>query len=255
MHSRNPYWESLRAVAGLSRTNVYADEETEAHSGRWRERFPVEAFPVIQRQKGIAGGLVEAAPAGVAALRFSGRPSLHVEVGCNTGHVSSERAARAPSELWIGVDWKHKIVFRAAEKAGKRRLANLIFLRAHAERLGFVFGPGELDSISVYFPDPWPKKAHWKNRYLTAERFRTFARVLRPGGLLHLKTDHLGYFEWMEAALAENPGLWIVRERTRDLHAGVLEPLRLEIPEVTLFEKLFIRDGIPIQSLKLERQV
>jgi hypothetical protein len=45
-----------------------------------------------------------------------------------------------------------------------------------------------------------------------------------------------------------------VRERTADLHAGNAEASKLSIPEVTLFEKLFIRDGKPIHSVKLYKR-
>lgn len=256
--SRNPYGEGLKRIAETgARPNAYADNEAERFQGAWRQRFPIDAFAKIRRAPGVPGGevvampLADAAEAGAPAT--PARPELHVEIGCNAGHVTIEWAARDPRASYIGLDWKHKAVFRAAEKAAKRGLRNAIFVRGNAERLGFLFGPGEIDRLSIFFPDPWPKTSHWKNRTLTEARLRDFAGVVRPGGVLHIKTDHAGYFDWIEKAAGKAADSWRVLERSRDLHLGHPDPSRLEIPEVTLFEKLFIRDGIPINSLKLER--
>jgi tRNA (guanine-N7-)-methyltransferase len=189
------------------------------------------------------------------ASSFAGAASkpLHVEIGCNGGHVTLQWAKRDPGGLYVGLDWKYKQIYRAADKAKRAGIQNVIFLRFHAERIGFVFAPGEIDHLYLYFPDPWPKKSQWKNRFVTPETLRALGAVVRPGGTFHIKTDHDGYFEWMERAIAEVPDLWRVVDRTTDLHAGVAEPGKLEIPDVTLFEKLFIKDGINIKSVKLER--
>jgi tRNA (guanine-N7-)-methyltransferase len=204
---------------------VFTDHAAEEHIGKWRETF-------------------------------SGKPEkLHVEVGCNAGHVILEWAKQNPETAFIGVDWKIKAIHRAGEKAEKRALGNVKFLRAHALRLQYIFGKGEIDRLAIYFPDPWPKKAQWKYRWVTAERLRILADLVKKGGEIHIKTDHPGYFEWMEEALKNVTDQWQVMERTRNLHEkiGQEAALKLDIPEVTLFEKLFIRDEIPIQSLWLKR--
>lgn len=219
--SKNPYWQKNKDLAGL----VFSDNETETHRGHWLEQF-------------------RAAPAPKSELR--------VEIGCNAGHVVVEWAARDPQNRYVGLDWKFKTIFRAAEKVNKRDLKNLVFFRAHAERLKYMFGESEVDSLALYFPDPWPKKAHWKNRFVTAERLRDIHHILKPGGIFHIKTDHRGYFDWMEERIAETRDLWTVLDRSTDLHANHPNPLKLDIPEVTLFERLFIRDGIQINSIHLK---
>jgi len=220
--SRNPYWAKLRE----ERLPVHSDGETEAHRGEWRSLFP----------RGKAGGR---------------RRELHVEIGCNAGHVVLEWAARDPRSCYIGLDWKFKMIHKGAEKARKRELGNLLFLRAHADRLKYMFAPEEVDALYLFFPDPWPKKAQRKNRFLNADRLRDIHGVLRKGGLFHIKTDHPDYFEAMEEAIAETAPLWDARDRTTDLHGGNPEAHKLAIPDVTLFEKLFIQDGKPIHSVKL----
>jgi len=232
--SRNPYYNKVRELPG----RIFSDNDTEQHSGHWRAQ--------IARLEGPSS-------------EFSSDPKrpLHLEIGCNGGHVILEWARRDPRGAYFGLDWKFKQIHRGAEKAEKRGIRNLAFLRSHAERVEYVFASGEIDHLYLYFPDPWAKKSQWKNRFITTDRLRSIARLVRSGGTFHIKTDHAGYFDWMEEALAalqkEAGCPWKVLEHTRDLHAGNPDPLKLEIPDVTLFEKIFIRQGIKIHSLKLER--
>jgi tRNA (guanine-N7-)-methyltransferase len=225
-NSRNPYWAKLQEFKG----RVFSDHETESNQGRWRSVF--RELP----------------------------QELHVEIGCNAAHVLNEWAARNPKIGYIGIDWKYKPIFRGMEKALKRKLDNVLLFRAHAERLSYMFGPGEIDKLCLFFPDPWPKKSQWKNRFITSARLKEVAGVVKKGGIFHIKTDHAGYFEWMETALREvmnDPeakDLWEVVQHTRNLHQGHPDPTSLQIPEVTLFERLFIKDGIPINCLILRRR-
>jgi tRNA (guanine-N7-)-methyltransferase len=219
--SKNPYWTKLKTFQG----RVFSDNETETHRGHWRD-----LFPKTPRE-------------------------LHVEVGCNAGHVTLEWAAENAENGYIGIDWKFKPIFWGMEKAARRKIDNLLLFRAHAERLPFMFGPQEIDRLYLFFPDPWPRKKQWKNRSLNSQALIRIAPLMKKGGIFHIKTDHAGYFEWMlehlEIALKEAGPIWEVVEKSHDLHADHPDPKSLKIPAVTLFEKLFIKDGIKINSLKL----
>jgi len=215
--SRNPYSEKLRQGPGI----VYSDNETETLRGQWKK---------------------------------NGSEKLHVEIGCNAGHVVVEWAAREPKDRFIGIDWKFKAIHRAFEKALKRNLKNIHFLRAHADRLSYMFAPGEIDHLYLFFPDPWAKKSQLKNRFITEAKLRLIHGLLAEGGTFQIKTDHPGYFEWMEAHIAQVSDLWEVTLRTNDLHAGHPNPTSLTFPEVTCFERLFIKDGIPIHRIDLKKR-
>jgi tRNA (guanine-N7-)-methyltransferase len=226
--SVNPYWKKIQEFKGT----IFTDNETESDQGRWRSQFKQLHSPKERK--------------------------LWVEIGCNAGHVAVELASRHPEAILIGMDWKFKPIFRAAEKTRKRKLDNLLFFRAHAERIRYIFGPGEVDQINLFFPDPWPKKAQMKNRFFNSKHLSEIHEILRPGGVFHIKTDHRGYFEAMlEVVNQANQSnrAWEILELTRDLHQDHPAPETLDFPDVTLFEKLFIKDGIPIQSLKLRSQL
>lgn len=223
--SRHPYYDKLAEFAGYA----FTDNDTEKHPGHWREHFPLKSGPVDSPR------------------------TLHVEIGCNGGHVILEWAKKNPGADYIGLDWKFKQIHRGAEKAKQACLGNLVFLRAHAQRIRQVFGTGEIDRLYLYFPDPWPKRAQHKNRYFQTENLRQLAEVVKVGGEFHIKTDHAGYFAWMQKICADVTDVWRVEEKISDLHRGHPDPEALQIPEVTLFERIFIRQGIPIHSLRLRR--
>jgi tRNA (guanine-N7-)-methyltransferase len=215
--SRNPYSEKLKNGPGI----VFSDNDTEAQKGNWKEA-PTE--------------------------------KLHVEIGCNAGHVIVEWALRNPQDRFIGIDWKFKAIHRAFEKSLNKKLKNIHFLRAHADRLPFMFGEKEIDHLYLFFPDPWAKKSQLKNRFITEEKLRLIASLMSSGGTFQIKTDHPGYFLWMEEHISRTKDLWEITFRSTDLHRDNPQATQLTFPEVTCFEKLFIKDGIPIHRLDLKRK-
>ena len=227
--SKNIYWDKLFHLPEEMKRLAYTDHQTEEFRGHWREQF-------LSRQGSTP----------------TEKPILHVEVGCNAGHVCLEWAKLNPNQLYIGVDWKFKQVYRLAEKSKKFQVKNLIGFRANADRLPFMFEKGEIDFLYLFFPDPWPKKAHLKNRTANQDWLKSIAPLLSGRGYFHIKTDHADYFEFILANLAELKDTYEILEMTKDLHAGNENARFLKIPEVTLFERLFIKDGLPIHSVKIK---
>ncbi|MBC7397905.1 MAG: methyltransferase domain-containing protein [Bdellovibrionales bacterium] len=229
--SHNPYWEKLMHPPAELQGLAYADQHTETHRGDW-----IHQFPATRNQT------------------LSNKPMLHVEVGCNAGHVCLEWAKLNPEELYIGVDWKFKQIYRLAEKAGDAEVKNLLAFRANAERLPLMFAPGEIDYLHMFFPDPWPKKAQMKNRTASEEWLKRIAPLLSGRGYFHLKTDHAAYFDFIRENLEKLKDTYEVIEETRHLHEHNPNAHLLKIPAVTLFERLFIKDGLPIHSIKIRHK-
>ena len=228
--SKNIYWEKLHHLPAGMEGLAFSDQDTELHPGNWSKHFHhFDATPPLPHVP------------------------LHVEIGCNAGHVVLEWAKQNPNQLYIGLDWKFKQVYRLAEKIQKNHLKNLLGFRANADRLPFMFAPGEIDFLHMFFPDPWPKKAQKKNRTANTTWLRSIAPLLSANGIFHLKTDHAEYFEFILENLAALADTFEITEMTRDLHAGNSNAHLLKIPEVTLFERLFIKDGLPIHSVKVKR--
>ena len=225
--SFNIYWDKLNELPPELQGLAYSDNKTELNRGKWRERFNTPT---------------------------TSEDLLHVEIGCNAGHVSVEWARQniSTSNRYIGIDWKFKMVYKFAEKIAKYKLGNLLAFRANAERLQYMFAPGEIDFLYMFFPDPWPKKAQKKNRTANVEWLKTVAPLLSDRGYFHIKTDHQEYFDYILTNLSQLTDTFEAFDLTRNLHEKHPNPKSLLIPDVTLFERLFIKDGLPIYSVKLK---
>jgi len=224
LSSPNPYAQKLQLFNSI----VSVDHEGEHYKGLWRSKFLDPSLNNPQTK-------------------------LHVEIGCSTGHVMRARAAREPNVGHIGIEWKFKIVHQGAEKAIKHGLKNVHFLRTHAERLGYLFGQSEVDQFSVYFSDPWPKPSQHKNRILKSSFFLAAGHALKSGGIIDIRTDHKAYFIDTLEILNEFRTTYETIDMTLDRHQGNKDAGALDIPEVTLFEKIFIKQGLPIFMITLRK--
>jgi tRNA (guanine-N7-)-methyltransferase len=137
-----------------------------------------------------------------------GRGPVTLEVGCGHGHFLTAYAAAHPERFCIGVDIMADRIRRAQHKRDRARLPNLEFVRADALDLLEALPKGtQVERSLVLFPDPWPKRRHWKNRILRAEFLDALASRCDPGALLAFRTDHEPYFA-EAAAVASAHSAW-----------------------------------------------
>lgn len=110
-----------------------------------------------------------------------------LELGCGKGEYTVGLAERFPDKNFIGIDIKGARMHAGATQARDRQMPNVAFLRTSIELLTSFFAPGEVDEIWITFPDPQMKKVR---KRLTSTRFmELYRQVLKPGGIIHLKTD------------------------------------------------------------------
>jgi len=87
-------------------------------------------------------------------------------------------------------------------------LANVRIVRHDAvEVLGAMVAAASLSGVHVFFPDPWPKKRHWKRRLIQPPFVALLASRLAAGGTLHCATDWQPYAEQMLEVLSAEPSL------------------------------------------------
>lgn len=143
-----------------------------------------------------------------AAAAFGRGGRFEVEIGVGKGRFLLEQAAAYPETCFLGVERARKYLHLTAVRAARRNLGNVRLLHTTAEDLLFrCLTPGSVDAMHLYFPDPWPKKRHRKRRFITEPNLERMAEVLKPGGLLLIKTDHDGYGETIAEVLAGQPAL------------------------------------------------
>lgn len=160
---------------------------------------------------------------------------LEIEIGCGNGRFLTARALKNPEIHYIGVERMMERVRRCSKKAEREQLANLTFLRVEAGRFVRDLLPEKrVQAMYLFFPDPWPKRRHHKNRFFQREMCDTLARILIPGGHMYISTDHEEYFKEMYRYLSE------------DARFIEVAPLIREEDEQTDFERLFLSKGDPI---------
>jgi tRNA (guanine-N7-)-methyltransferase len=171
-----------------------------------------------------------------------------LEIGCGHGDYTVEMARMFPNRNFIGIDIKGSRIWRGSEKAEEENLENVGFLRIPAQDLAEHFGEGEVSEIWITFPDPRPKKRDAKRR-LTSSRFLDlYARILKPGGLIHLKTDSLFLYEFTLDTIQENN--LPIAGQTTDLYASPLLEHAHGIQ--TTYEKRFLEEGLAVKYLQFK---
>jgi tRNA (guanine-N7-)-methyltransferase len=146
-------------------------------------------------------------PAPLNAERIFGRRApLVVEIGFGMGQATAEIAAQQPDHDFIGIEVHEAGVGALLQRIDERHLANLRIVRHDAvEVLGAMIAPGSLAAVHVFFPDPWPKKRHWKRRLIQPPFVALLASRLAPAGALHCATDWQPYAEQMLDVLSAEP--------------------------------------------------
>lgn len=136
-----------------------------------------------------------------AREHFGNDAPLTLELACGRGEYTVALARANARRNFIGVDIKGARIYQGATAARAEGLDNAAWLRTRIEHIDRVFAVGEVAEIWITFPDPFPNSV---NRRLIAPRFWTdYARLLAPGGRLHLKTDNEGLYAYAQELLAE----------------------------------------------------
>ena len=120
---------------------------------------------------------------------FKNDNPIVLELGCGKGEYSVELARRYPNTNFIGVDIKGSRFWRGAKTAVEENIPNVAFLRTQIELIENCFGTNEVDEIWITFPDPQIKYKRSKHRLTNAEFLARYKNILKPEGIVNLKTD------------------------------------------------------------------
>ncbi|MFM9271708.1 tRNA (guanosine(46)-N7)-methyltransferase TrmB [Halomonas elongata] len=138
---------------------------------------------------------------------FGRRAPRVVEIGFGMGASLIEQAESHPDTDFIGIEVHAPGVGKLLDEADKRDLTNLRVYREDALTvLEHCLPESSLDTVQLFFPDPWPKKKHHKRRIVQPAFVELVRTRLKPGGTLHMATDWEAYAEWMAEVMAAAPG-------------------------------------------------
>ncbi len=133
---------------------------------------------------------------------FGNDNPIVLELGCGRGEYTVGLAQRNPNKNYIGIDIKGARMWAGAKQAEQAGIKNVAFLRTNIEMIGYFFAPCEVSEIWITFPDPQMKKA---TKRLTSTYFMLrYRQLLRPNGIIHLKTDSPFLYTYTQAMVKEN---------------------------------------------------
>lgn len=174
---------------------------------------------------------------------FKNNQPLVLELGCGKGEYTVGLARIDATKNYIGVDIKGARMYNGARFALENHLGNVGFLRTNIEMTCQFFGPGEISEIWLTFPDPQMKKTR---KRLTSTRFIDYYRqFLKPGGIIHLKTDSNFQYRYTLEMIRANG--FDILTRIDDLYDGTEIGEELKIR--TFYESQWIGRGLTIKYL------
>jgi tRNA (guanine-N7-)-methyltransferase len=198
-------------------------------------QFP---YPLVHTEHGLKGAWRDKV--------FHNSNPLVLELGCGRGEYTVGLSRTYPDINFIGIDIKGARLWRGGKTINEEKILNAAFLRVHIEWLPEFFDAEEVNEIWITFPDPQPQMTR-ENRRLTNPKFlKIYRSILKTGGVLHLKTDSSGLFEYTLEQLAGEKG--ILELVTRDLYADRPDGFDLSIQ--TTYEQIFLAKGKKINYLQ-----
>src|SRR5262249_34119928 len=142
--------------------------------------------------------------------------NVRLEIGFGGGEHMIAQAEANPRTGFIGVEPFVNGMAKALAAIDERRLANV---RLHFGDATFVLDwlpPGSRTGVDLIYPDPWPKRRHWKRRFVQDRSVAAIGRVLQPGGAFRFASDIPDYAAWTLAHLGRSRDFIWTAERAED---------------------------------------
>lgn len=178
---------------------------------------------------------------------FKNTNPLVLELGCGKGEYTVGLGEANMNKNFIGVDVKGNRIWTGAKYALDNNLSNIAFLRTRIDFIEHCFEVGEVDEIWITFPDPQPQSPRARKR-LTNQRFlEKYKKIIKPNGIIHLKTDSTSLYEYTLEVIEENKHemIW----HTNDLYKNCPEDRKELINIKTYYENLFHSRGEDIKYI------
>jgi tRNA (guanine-N7-)-methyltransferase len=174
---------------------------------------------------------------------FENENRLQLEIGFGNGKFLIEMAARESDCNFVGMDFYHKGIRKVITRINKLQMKNTRIVYGDArEKVSLLFKDESLDRIYINFPDPWPKKRHYKRRLIKPPFVDLVSSKLTSGGEARIATDNEPYaleiLEFFEAQA----------QLKNKLGPGVFRGDRADLPR-SKYENNFINKGDKIYYL------
>ena len=153
------------------------------------------------------------------AEAFPHKPEkIVLESGFGGGEHLIHQALTNPSIGYIGVEPFVNSMAKALTSIEEHNIQNIRLYEEDATELLDWLPEDCIDRIDLLYPDPWPKKKHWKRRFVSQKNLTRFARVLKPDGIFHFASDIDTYINWTLNHCDEHPNFSWHAQTAQDWH-------------------------------------
>lgn len=183
---------------------------------------------------------------------FKNNNPIVLELGCGKGEYTVGLAKHFPNKNFIGIDIKGNRIWKGAKEAFFNKMPNVFFVRTRIDFITSLFDEAEVDEIWITFPDPQPKDRLERKRLTSPWFIERYAKIIKHQGIIHLKTDHEGFFRYTLSEVERNN--YNLIEHTFNLYSEKISNLDAKTQEIlsikTFYEHLFSLKGHNIHYMK-----
>ena len=172
---------------------------------------------------------------------------VDVEIGTGAGMHFAYRANKNLERNLVGLELKYKPLIQSIKRAQMQGATNAAICRYHAFNIDLLFEKNEINNVFIHFPDPWTTPRKPKNRVVNVQIMNAIYEMQRPGSFLEFKTDSREYFLWALEEIKQTK--YKIEFQTLNLYSEGGKYFAENFP--TTFEKIFVRQGIEINYIKL----
>jgi tRNA (guanine-N7-)-methyltransferase len=212
-------------LSGDALPDIDLDEEVPSMRGRrdalWGRR---KGKPLSQRRLALMQHLLPAlaidverpSPASLADMFPGPVSAVCLEIGFGGGEHLIHEAVAYPEIGFIGVEPFLNGLAKAVAAIADLDLKNVRLFGGDAAVLLDWLPPASLDRVDLLYPDPWPKRRHWKRRFVSKQNLDRMARTLVSGGRFRFASDIDSYVDWTLLHCLARPEFVWTAERADD---------------------------------------
>jgi tRNA (guanine-N7-)-methyltransferase len=164
----------------------------------------------------LAVELAAPAPSDLALMFRSPVDGVRLEIGFGGGEHMIAQAEQHRHTGFVGVEPFVNGMAKALASIAARNLSNVRLHHGDATEIVAWLPPASLMGVDLIYPDPWPKRRHWKRRFVQDRSIAAIARILRPGGEFRFATDVPDYAAWTLGHVIRSPDFAWTAERADD---------------------------------------
>jgi tRNA (guanine-N7-)-methyltransferase len=155
-------------------------------------------------------------PSDLASLFDPPADAVRLEIGFGGGEHLIAEALAFPTKGFVGCEPYVNGMAKILTQIEAHNIGNIRLFAGDATELLAWVPPHSLERIDLIHPDPWPKRRHWKRRFVQDSSIAAMARALKANGEFRFVSDIADYCAWTLAHLKRSPDFTWMAERASD---------------------------------------